>query len=49
MTEQDLQSQIIKIQGELKKLHDSTLQKEQYIKNRCNEEFDPKINQFELK
>jgi chromosome segregation ATPase len=47
MSEEELRSQILKIQSEITKLLESTHKKEAYITNRCNEEFDPKLNQME--
>lgn len=48
MSEEELRSQIQRIQSEITNLLETTHKKEAYITNRCNEEFDPKINQTEL-
>ncbi|MFX0152824.1 MAG: hypothetical protein ACFFAJ_18730, partial [Candidatus Hodarchaeota archaeon] len=47
MSDEDINSQIKRKQNEITKLEETTIKKEAYIKNRTNEEFDPKIIQLE--
>ena len=44
MSQEEKKNQINLKQNEIKRLEESALKKEAYIKNRSNEEFDPKID-----
>ena len=47
MLDEDINSQINSKQNEIAKCEETTIKKEAYIKNRTNEEFDPKIIEVE--
>lgn len=47
MSDEDINSQINCKQNEITKCEETTIKKEAYIKNRTNEEFDPKIIEVE--
>lgn len=47
MSDEDINSQINCKRNEITKLEETTIKKEAYIKNRSNEEFDPKIIEIE--
>ena len=47
MSDEDINSQINFKQNEITKCEETTIKKEAYIKNRINEEFDPKIIEVE--
>ena len=47
MLDEDIDSQINRKQNEITKCEETTIKKEAYIKNRINEEFDPKIIEVE--
>ena len=47
MSDEDINSQINRKQNEITKCEETTIKKEAYIKNRTNEEFDPKIIKIE--
>lgn len=47
MSDEDIVSQISCKQNEITKCEETTIKKEAYIKNRTNEEFDPKIIEVE--
>ena len=47
MSDEDKYSQINCKQNEITKCEETTIKKEAYIKNRTNEEFDPKIIEVE--
>ena len=47
MSDEDINSQINRKQNEITKCEETTIKKEAYLKNRTNEEFDPKIIEVE--
>ena len=47
MSDEDINSQINYKQNEITKCEETTIKKEAYLKNRTNEEFDPKIIEVE--
>lgn len=47
MSQEEIKSQISQKQNEIAKLEESAIKKEQYIKNRTSEEFDPHLNEIE--
>ena len=47
MLQEEKKSQINLKQSEITKLEEAALKKENYIKNRCSEEFNPKIDQID--
>ncbi len=49
MSDEELRDQINKIAVEIEKIEQTSKQKEEYFKNRINEEFDPKIIEIESK
>ncbi|MFX0140367.1 MAG: hypothetical protein ACFFDN_42405 [Candidatus Hodarchaeota archaeon] len=49
MSDEELRDQINKIAVEIEKIEQSAKQKETYVRNRINEEFDPKISEIESK
>ncbi len=49
MSDEELRDQINKIAMEIEKIEVTAKQKEEYFKNRINEEFDPKIKEIESK
>ncbi|MFX0049517.1 MAG: hypothetical protein ACFE8G_15380 [Candidatus Hermodarchaeota archaeon] len=46
MSDEELRDQITKIAVEIDKIEKIAKQKENYITNKCNEEFDPKIKEI---
>ena len=46
MSDEELRDQITKIAVEIQKIEQIAKQKENYITNKCNEEFDPKIKEI---
>jgi len=46
MSDEELRDQITKIALEIQKVEDVAKQKENYITNKCNEEYDPKIKEI---
>ncbi|MBY8987911.1 MAG: hypothetical protein KGD61_05605, partial [Candidatus Lokiarchaeota archaeon] len=43
MSDEELRDQITKIAVEIQKIEQTAKQKENYVTNKCNEDFDPKI------
>ncbi len=49
MSKEDLRDHFSKKQNEIKKIEEGTKKKENYIKDRTNKEYAPKIDEIELK
>jgi len=47
MSDEELRDQINKIAQEIENIEQTAKQKEEYVNNRLNEEFDPKISEIE--
>ncbi len=47
MSDEELRDQINKIAQEIENIEQTVKQKEEYVNNRLNEEFDPKISEIE--